>query len=415
MTTKGLLKSGPSFRSLGPNVPDTTIDKTKLSNYHRTFIDEDKIFKSLYDLITNMTNNIDEVNAGTSPDNYKWSMYEQLGIPQYSFTQPEYLRRLRIPFKRLNYRGPIRSYFQGNPGNGVLDTFFGGSNIAKFDNFPHQPSNMFLSVNLNKSKNGWGGFQPYDYKIHICVKEEYALYTILKLMLYIKNKFPNKFRNSKLIMNHRASHLLNENAIFSSVDFDGGFIETIVLYTNTADPAVVRDTLSGIIDLFPEEDIIGNMPLTGSKILPFANIRLNHMLCYTQGDRSAKVDRMQYDKASSVAKPGYFSPRRDSSRKIFPEWFNTMKSQCKTSKEAINKNSELFFGFPLCDTDKTFSDKCTDVICYMAAKYDFLDPNSILNNKYRTAILDTVSGGKRHRNTRKRISKRRCKYTTRRN
>ena len=31
MTTKEQLESGPSFRSLGPNVPDTTINKTELS------------------------------------------------------------------------------------------------------------------------------------------------------------------------------------------------------------------------------------------------------------------------------------------------------------------------------------------------------------------------------------------------
>ena len=178
-----------------------------------------------------MTNNIDEVNAGTAPAKYTWSMYEQLGIPQYSFVRPHYLSKLRVPFKRLNYRGVLRSLLRGNPGNGVLDTFFGGSNIAKFDNFHDQPGNMYLNVNINKwSELSAGGYQSYAYKIHICVKEEYALYTILKLMLHMKNKHPNEVVRSKIIMDHRGSHLLNTNTIISSVDFDGGFMQTIVLY-----------------------------------------------------------------------------------------------------------------------------------------------------------------------------------------
>ena len=64
MTTKEQLESGPSFRSLGPNVPDTTINKTELSNYHRTFIDEDKIFKSLYPLPLTSVNFLKNLGIG---------------------------------------------------------------------------------------------------------------------------------------------------------------------------------------------------------------------------------------------------------------------------------------------------------------------------------------------------------------
>jgi hypothetical protein len=125
--------------------------------------------------------------------------------------------------------------------------------------------------------------------------------------------------------------------------------------------------LRAILASFPEANTIGFMELTGSETLPYANVRLNKMLCYAQGDRGVKL---RAKRNNTTKKNG------SKSKKYIPDWIFDIKSNCGT--EEANNLSQLYLGVDICQIGDSLQDEqCVDDICYLAVDKNILDPRLV--------------------------------------
>lgn len=343
-----------SIKYVNPEIPITN-QKDLNTNEKNTTFDPDIIYISIRDVITRMNDTYDEVMAGTAPESYSWSLYDQLNIPKYSLIHEAYIPNLHTIFIPLHHFGSVS----------IKDTDFLNSSMV-LDILKNQPTNIFINLKGEPARVN----NVKAYKIHLCVKEEYVLYAMLKVLQVMKKYNADAKRTveikCKMVIDKRSQKLTAANTLLLSDEINGGVAPSIVVYPQTQDANELRIILNLILKAFPEEEKIGNMELTGTMTIPFGNIRLNHMLCYAQGDRSNKLDYKIYNKRSQAV-----------SHKFIPAWLTKMKGECSTSSELQSKNSELFFGFPICDSDAVYNAQCIDPICYLAVDETMLDPHTV--------------------------------------
>jgi len=312
---------------------------------------------------------VEELKRGDQFDKYRFSLYDTLyRVPPYSYVTPSAWRGF-VGF--LTQRvGP----FTGSAED-VRETALSkllGIESALF-NMASQPSNLFLRLNVLDKR---GRFReerrerPVEYKIHLCVKEEYAFYAFLKLAVAFYPEFrkiyPDEYLELKWNLDARMTRLNPDDSVYR--EHNGGPAASIVIYTRTAEPYWMTFMLRAIITLFPEADTIGFMELTGNATLPYTNVRLNKMLCYAQGDRGTKLRT----KRSNLTKKNGAR-----SQKSIPDWIFDIKSKCDT-REA-NDLSQLYLGVDICSTGDTLHDEqCVDDICYLALDKNMLDPRLVV-------------------------------------
>jgi len=341
--------------------PDIPIIDGKFTGQRvrRTELNEGKMTDSLYEHIVKMNTNNDEVMAGTHPENYMWSLYTQFDppIPPYSyfFEENAYVKLSKVFENLVRWKNTniLNTYFNLPLGTDYIDISL------------EQRVNVFIDNVINLNKYYYSLTSKYDYKIHLCVKEEYIVYTVFKALKVLYEAFPRRHFNCKFTLEIRSSHLTSKDTGLLSDKVNSGPLANIFIYPTSRDPAFVRSVLNTLLKVFPEESQIGSMELTGSLTIPFGNIRLSHMLCYAQGDRGQKLDTKILNKQNNAAV----------STKVIPTWLTAMKEKCPN--DIVNKNSQLFFGIPFCDSDAKYDEKCVDAICYMAMDDTMLDPHTI--------------------------------------
>ena len=323
----------------------------------------------------------------SSQSRFAFSFFDLLDIPPYSF-----LKVISDGVNAMNYN--LTSY---------LLYFF----IKKFKIFKDTPYLIFdlypndaqIYCRFNNNKPDFIGVSKN--KIHLFVKHQYILYTVLKVAS-LHTHFPsNKFQFKFYLLN-APSNLRPEDTVLYNLTHNGGIAATVVIY-GSSDPAIMSELLRLVLDLFPDHEELGLMDTTGTlKLSPF-NIRLNTLVSYAAGDRNISSDLM----LENIGKKGT-NTIRDPPYTI-PKWFDDMTQECTPAKrEDLNRHSQLFLGIDACDSDGSridYYEKCNDTItedkkyCYITRDGNTLDPR-------------TFVGGRRSRARSKRVRSKRRKYTT---
>ena len=405
-------------------------------------VKEEEIFTNLMNLLQ-MMKDTKFIQPGENGyhTKYKWSFYETFGIPAYSKTEYCLKNNYRTLFKKFNYRGPVRTWWRGNPSNNFLDAFFETPlDTCIFNMFkesysykykhPSQPDNLFLIIN-------WNMQNPIkdmtNYKLHFMVDEAYALYVLMKAMMIVRNRDKRKGVNiqriGKIVTNFRASKFPSSGPRVSE-ESRNTVSPTIVIYTASDSADEAREILEELIAAFPEHEEIGLMSLGQSNLIAYGNIRLNKLICYAQGDRNTKYDIKRGNTLSGRSKiltyneiieagvpenwtvfqrdtepptmffvytdpdtkkrkiqysrPDEFPPLTEDklnpiSTKLIPPWVTNMISKCNSSQGEINRRSQIFFGINFCDPMySNLHSTCTvDPLCYFSVDETCLDPNTI--------------------------------------
>jgi len=357
-------------------------------------VKEEEIFTNLMKVIMTMKEDSSFLTPGGPGyhERFRWSFYEPFGIPQYSITDNCMKINYRTLFKRFNKRDNWQAYFRGVIGdNNILDNFFNNPpGTCVFNLFQEistkyrrgrQPDSLFLIINWQSPYTINERNERIGYKIHFCVKEEYALYVLMKAMTIMNNRAKEKTKitgieylsNGKIITTFEDSkNTIRESGIRYA-------LPTVVIYTYTDKADEVREILEEFIRAFPESEDIGLCELGNPERIPYGNIRINKLICFAKGDRGMKlkiVSQDIFDKDDKKRFGGKYIPLE----KTIPPWILEMINKCKTSEE-VNKRSQHFFGVNICDdtySSITSENKCDiQPFCYLSPTVDCLDPNTI--------------------------------------
>jgi len=361
-----------------------------------TYVPREKIFKNIRisDYIkkdaTINKRHIDAFNAlitefESSHSRFKFSFFDSLGIPPYSL----------IMVRSTGY-----PYMNSDLNERLLGCFILRCPIFRIPNFRYvlkqNDTNIFCIFNDNKPD--FTGF--LTNKIHLFVKHEYILYTVLKVAsLY--THFPNNRFLFKFLPLNGPSNLRPEDEDLYKLIVNGGIAPTVVIY-GSSDPTIMSELLRLVLDLFPDHEELGLMDTTGTlKLSPF-NIRLNNLVSYAAGDRNISSDLM----LENIGKKGTNVTRTPPY--TIPKWFDDMTHECTPAKmEDLNRHSQLFLGIDACNSDGSridYYEKCNDTItldkkyCYITRDGDTLNPR-------------TFVGGRRNKKHSKKVRSKRRKYT----
>jgi len=310
-----------------------------------------------------------------SPSRFKFSFFDLLEIPPYSYISV-----------RTGGEKPI---------NADLNETLLANYVLTFDIFKHPEFRcMTMEDNIqvycdyrSEKKGNKPDFVGSDSnKIHLFVKHEYILYTVLKIASlhthFMKNRFVFKFS-----LFNATSNLRPEDKDMYNLALSGGISATIVIY-GSSDSVIMSTLLRLVLGLFPDHEELGLMDTAGTlKLSPF-NIRLNTLVSYAAGDRNTSCDLM----LDNIGKIGSTPPY------TIPKWFDDMRSKCTpATKDELNRQSQLFLGIDACNSDGSIIDykkKCKEETitedkkyCYITTTGDTLDP--------RTFIKARKMGGRR--------------------
>ena len=299
------------------------------------------IMNSLVETSQRIINDVQKKDL-KSPENYRWSLFEELGIPP----------RSHIKRTDENILFTIQSFLSKS-------IVIPKSKLYVLDS---QIENLWLTINKdllpfpNTSSH-------YAYKIHLVCKPEYIVYTFFKL-LTLETVIKYKIQ-TKLNLDSRAHLPSSVNTELINDSVNGGASPSIVIYAG-GNRELALLLIRHVLELFRHDaDIIGGMERMDSPYsIPTFNVRLNSLMAYASGDRGTKLDLRMANAGRQEYKPTY--PK--GSFKI-PNWTIAMRESCtKETAEAINAKSLLFFGIPLCAEDGSVlpdPDPCG--ICYMTS------------------------------------------------
>ncbi len=415
--------------------PNNKFNVTRRYNFNSAgtcpLVKEEEIFTNLMKVVTTMKDDPHFLTPGDAKyyEKFRWSFYEPFGIPQYSFTDICMKMNYRTLFKRFNKRGDWQSYFRGTIGNNtILDNFFnnppGTCAFNLFEEYSskykhnRQPENLYLMTNwqLPNTIN-----DKVDYKIHFCVKEEYALYVLMKAITIMNNRAKEKTKVTGIDYPSTGKIITDlVDSMYPSKEYRSGVtyaLPSIVIYTYTDKAEEVKEIIEEFIRAFPESEDIGLCELGEPERIPYGNIRLNKLICFAKGDRGMKLRTVIDDMFKKREKESYGS-NYIPVEKTIPPWILQMINKCKSSDE-VNKRSQHFFGLNICDdTYSTIvSENNCDIqpFCYLSPTTDCLDPNTIKGiegfeptGEYSVAEVSTAVGGrKRTRRLRKKSRSRR--------
>ena len=375
---------------------------------------DQRIFTSLLELLRLIKANPHFLTDGIY-EPYRWSFFEQFGLDPYSvLLSKTAFENIKHMFKRFNYRHLPRALFRGNPGENILDQIYGTpSNSSRFTIPDSQEHNLYLFIYESAPLIG---SNYTDYKIHFSVKEEYALYVLIKSMKVLldrNNALGRKERlGGKIILDlNRTKYPVSSEK--ESYWFGGNTVPTVVIYPITHVAAHVKDIIERLIAAFPEYKSIGLMTEGQPEMIPYGNVRVNDLICYAQGDRGIKLEKKRHNygfyepvskviKSIDTAKYNIITSANGTldyklkgttthsalptevglpfvnvppEHKHIPVWVNNMLSACDADAA---KRSVQFFGLNMCSPHMTANIKCkSEPFCYLTYNSDMLDPNTI--------------------------------------
>lgn len=379
------------YKPLGESivVPMTdTIDKEYTEDFYQKINTKlNELFHSFYD--EHINNNNQEIYNFTKDnkdeiDKYIFNLYEILGIPDLSYILDNNAIKTNLPKH-------VASFFN-SPGN------FFTQRRTGFDS--KKPNFYFLQYNFGAKIQSWNIFlfansydrynagssypippkisyipnvdstivKQFGYKIHFMPDYKYIVYTVLKILKILNDKFNDCKFELKFNLNNRISQGLTKTDSFMDLNINGGPSPSIVLYSSEYSDLTLQ-LLKVLVESFKEEEYIGTMTESNENQdfqlkVPIYNVRINNLICYAHGDRGYKLDTQLEDLKKSSKKLPY---------KI-PIWLHNMKSECnEETKDAINKESYNYVGEPVCDIE--LNDDCIkNPNCYLTLK-----PNRMVN------------------------------------
>jgi len=325
-------------------------------------VDFDEVFSRI-DAYFTIIDSAELLGGGlAAAEKYKYSFYKNIWkVAPYShiIDPAAYKNTVIIMTQLLSKYVKPRSELQAQ----LLTRFLGVESLMYYMK-DAQPFNLFLRLNVLDKDTG--KYKPdiknnySHYKIHLCVKEEYAFYALLKLALVIYPIFDkSKYLEIKWNMAMRTTKITEGDTEF--IRDNGGPTATIILYTQSPSAEVVKSYLDAIIKAFPEETEIGLMNLDGHITLPYGNVRLNHLVCYAQGDRENKIKTMR----DNLTKE-----KDQRTKKILPPWLAEIASR------GDNKLSQLYLGLDITSLDG-WNNRGVDKIHYLAFDDTLLDPQTV--------------------------------------
>ena len=354
-------------------------DRSKFMNNHltesdailktvglRSKIDDFQIIKSIYER---------KEQLGL-PSQFKFSFFDILEIPPYSLIDREnntvreqLTKHFVLPFKIIF--------------NQVLKLTF-------------QKSGFFTHFIFNENMPDFRGYE--QNKIHLFVKQEYILYTILKLASLTKHFKENTFYFKSLYFNTE-SNLRPENTTLYSLSSNGGIIPTIIIY-GSSDIDIMIKLIRLVLELFPNHEELGLMDDSNVlKLSPF-NIRLNKLVSYAAGNRSTTLNALISNIQSGKKNPEY----------NIPAWFKDMQSGCTPATyNDLNRKSQLFLGIDACNSSGDpidYDAKCNKPptadmkYCYLTRTGNTVDPRLFVGGGLKKSR-------KRHRKNQSRRQKKR--------
>jgi len=309
------------------------------------------------------------------PSRFKFSFYDILEIPPYSVVvhesntvREQITTHFVLPFKIIHNQ-LLQLIFQKN---GFYTHFIFNGNMPDFRDY-----------NQNK--------------IHLFVKQEYILYTMLKLASLSKHFKDNCFYFKSLYFNAE-SNLRPENTGFYSLSSNGGIAPTIVIY-GSADIDIMIKLIRLVLELFPDHEELGLMDDSNTlKLSPF-NIRLNTLVSYAAGNRGTTLNALISNIESGKHNPEY----------RIPAWFKDMQSECTSATyNDLNRKSQLFLGIDACNSSGApidYDEKCNKPptanmkYCYLTKTGNTLDPRLFVGGRLKKSR-------RRHRKNQSRRQKR---------
>jgi len=275
------------------------------------------ILKSTFIDFSNLTAKfskyITAYKANTLAD-VRFNMYSLIGLPDNSYI--EFYQQTR-----LNREVIWRTFSQR------FDTF--GDETLSIE-----PGNsIFFRYRFGAQK--FPGIE--ENKIHLQVKHEYILHCILKLMP-LKDLFPEYAFTWKFNLWNRDSNLRPNDHLLREAN--NGVAATFVLY-GSSDPVIMIRILTELLRLFPNDAEMGVMDLNATDTLTAGHVRLNHMISYASTDRGSLIKRIEANVAKFPEAPT-----------MLPPWIGAMAESCSAdTKEAVNKESQLYIGMDVCDAE----------------------------------------------------------------
>jgi hypothetical protein len=354
-----LLKPGYFEHDTDPNLKGRTKETAvcNLANKQRMY---DGIHRVISEMLGKNLTTVDYKD-------YTFSFYETAGIPKYSIiTDNCFYHNIIKVFKLFNkkdanQRNILSELFKYEPGDEYKVNFV-------YHEDQNQPSNLFLKLNMHIDpiKDD----RDNHYKIHFCVKEEYALYVFLKAMKLLKRYYENErgiFRQivGKILLEFRYSQ------DYKGIQGTNHMAPTIVLYSMTSDPGDIKGVLEYLMKNFSLEEHMnmGALKLSGSSsYIPYGNIRISPILYFAQGDRVNKLETYVENRRSKTI-----------TNKSIPPWLSTMLQQASDNPSLVDKG-KLFFGsdIDLSDPKHILHRKCTESpLCYFATNETMLDPSTL--------------------------------------
>lgn len=336
-------------------------------------------------------------NGGSGREDYVWSLYDTLGIPEGSIIEDnsmnelvKYIVRPETPLQCPSI--PTRFWSISTPYLFISDARVNILHIPRGDG-----TVIVRQHELHVEDNGTILPVQDIYKLHISVKHKYILYTVLKLAAFRATIQDIRPFQMKCLFNSRYSEISAENTGLLNLAGNGGSVPPIVLYMNQ-NPANLYRIFQGANSLFSEEDrqTMGLMTTDYPLRIPPLNIRLNEMFAYALGDRNQKLSLYEKD-----AYEGKESACR------LPGWLLADMAHCDTP--AIRDALQTQFGRPVCDRvvegvfQKYYKDGTADPLCYLSlSAHDMVRPNTLLVKR----------GGKRRLQRTRRLQKQNQKQRT---
>jgi len=297
---------------------------------------------------------------------FEFSFFDAFGIPPYSHISTEH-------HFGAKWTPGLKQF--------IVNAFFlPFLPLFKNPNIITSQRSNYIEFNYNETQPKFVGSETN--KIHLMVKHEYILYTILKLAslptYFPANKFVFKFQ-----LFNRTSNLRPENTGLYDIRMDGGVAPTVVIY-GSSDSVTMSLLLSLVLNLFPEHDRIGLMEESGTRTLSPFNIRLNKLVSYAAGDRGKSLDAMLRNMGNIRLYSDYSIPR----------WLEDLQGGCNAeTREGLNRQTQLFLGIDACDESGAaidYAEKCKEErtpdmkYCYITKSPEMLDPRKLVGGRRRT-------------------------------
>lgn len=333
---------------------------------------------------------IDEVASGTLPDpvNYKWNIFKEIGVPDFSMLAVPSRAGRKPPHGAIDFSTGLHTIFQSfNTDSKIANAFVNQSEGGIFQFTKGHPLQQEFIIAITEPEGIYSltKSQPEGYKIHLTPKADYAVFTLLRFFTILKeNKvFHSKNIHAKITFHFRDNRPREENTELAKLN--GGGVPTIVLYAshnNETTKGVLESLLAGYKD---HVSTLGSMtPDYKYRILPF-NVRLNSLIAYAQGDRSAKLNnRNQFAGFASMRVEAYIHLKKY----FMPNWVSDMIVQAneervnQKTKRTLSTLSLQLLGKDICSPElqtELYDPRCLDDICWMTGvPKSMLDPRTLV-------------------------------------